>query len=80
MMPNGASEKLTAEQLDAMSIGSVVYVGPTVRLATPYKRVTGGWKRFYTSSFRGQRGIFIIDSEIEGTVLAETVRGAATPS
>jgi hypothetical protein len=41
------SDRLTAEQLEQMPIGSVVYVGPTVRLATPYKRVTGGWKRFY---------------------------------
>lgn len=42
----------TSTPLDDEPIGSVVYVGPVLRTAEPYKRVRGGWRRFHVGSFR----------------------------
>ena len=38
--------------LDDEPIDSVIYDGPVLRTAEPYKRVRGGWRRFHGESFR----------------------------
>ena len=39
-------------QRDDEPLNAVVYVGPVLRTAEPYKRVRGGWRRFHGWSFR----------------------------
>jgi hypothetical protein len=38
--------------LDDEPLDTVVYVGPVLSTAEPYKRVRGGWRRFHGASFR----------------------------
>jgi hypothetical protein len=44
------TRKLTLQEVAVFD--RVLYVGPTLGTATPYKRTRKGWQQFYWTSFR----------------------------